>query len=90
MLRDALGSTIGLVNAAGTIATSYGYEPFGATAASGAASSNSQGCHGGVGNSYAGGGVGSVRPPESVTAMRGALMEKRTAQGTKHAGITEE
>jgi RHS repeat-associated protein len=41
MLRDALGSTIGLVNAGGAIATSYGYEPFGATAASGAASSNS-------------------------------------------------
>jgi len=29
------------VNAGGAIATSYGYEPFGATAASGAASSNS-------------------------------------------------
>src|SRR5579884_1648043 len=41
MLRDALGSTIGLVNAGGAIATSYGYEPFGATAASGAASSDS-------------------------------------------------
>src|SRR5581483_4980655 len=35
------GRTIGLVNAGGAIATSYGYEPFGATAASGAASSNS-------------------------------------------------
>src|SRR5579885_757630 len=41
MLRDALGSTIGLVNAGGAIATSYGYEPFGATAASGVASFNS-------------------------------------------------
>src|SRR5581483_10244000 len=35
------GRTIGLVNAGGAIATSYGYEPFGATAASGAASSDS-------------------------------------------------
>jgi RHS repeat-associated protein len=41
MLRNAPGSTIGLVNAGGAIATSYGYEPFGATAASGVASSNS-------------------------------------------------
>ncbi len=41
MMRNALGSTIGLVNAGVAIATSYGYEPFRATAASGAASSNS-------------------------------------------------
>ncbi len=40
-LRDALGSTVGLVGAGGTIATSYTYQPFGATTVSGAASGNS-------------------------------------------------
>jgi RHS repeat-associated protein len=39
-LRDALGSTVGLVGSAGTIATSYTYQPFGATTVSGAANSN--------------------------------------------------
>lgn len=34
-LRDALGSTIGLVNSAGSIDTSYTYEPFGNTNSSG-------------------------------------------------------
>jgi RHS repeat-associated protein len=33
MLRDALGSTIGLVNSAGAIATPYSYGPFGQQAA---------------------------------------------------------
>jgi len=40
-LRDALGSTVGLVGSAGTIATSYTYQPFGATAVSGTSNSNS-------------------------------------------------
>jgi RHS repeat-associated protein len=35
LLRDALGSTIGLVNSAGAINTSYTYEPFGNTTVSG-------------------------------------------------------
>jgi RHS repeat-associated protein len=35
-LRDALGSTIGLVNPAGGIATTYTYEPFGNTTTNGA------------------------------------------------------
>ena len=39
-LRDALGSTVGLVGSAGTIATSYTYQPFGATTVSGASNSN--------------------------------------------------
>ena len=40
LLTDALGSTIGLVNSAQTIATGYAYEPFGTTA-TGAANGNS-------------------------------------------------
>ncbi|MGB8414050.1 MAG: RHS repeat-associated core domain-containing protein [Candidatus Binatus sp.] len=36
-LSDALGSTIGMVGSGGTIATSYTYQPFGATTISGAA-----------------------------------------------------
>ncbi len=39
-LADALGSTIGLVNSAGSIATSYTYQPFGATTASGTPNAN--------------------------------------------------
>ena len=39
-LTDALGSTIGLVNSGGLIATGYSYEPFGNVTASGAASDN--------------------------------------------------
>ncbi len=39
-LSDALGSTLGLVNSSGTLATSYSYDSFGATTASGAASAN--------------------------------------------------
>jgi RHS repeat-associated protein len=39
-LADALGSTVGLVNSAGSIATSYTYEPFGNTTASGNPNSN--------------------------------------------------
>jgi RHS repeat-associated protein len=39
-MRDALGSTVGLVGSAGTIATSYTYQPFGATTVSGAANGN--------------------------------------------------
>jgi len=35
-----LGSTIGLVGSGGTIATSYAYQPFGATTAGGAGSTN--------------------------------------------------
>ena len=41
LLTDALGSTVGLVGSAGAIATSYTYQPFGATTASGAGNSNS-------------------------------------------------
>ncbi len=40
MLRDALGSTIGFVNSGGSIATSYGYEPFGKTSRSGSSTTN--------------------------------------------------
>ncbi len=40
-LTDALGSTIGLVGAGGTIASNYSYEPFGATMTGGSASANS-------------------------------------------------
>jgi RHS repeat-associated protein len=39
-LSDALWSTVGLVGSAGTIATSYTYEPFGATTVSGASNGN--------------------------------------------------
>ena len=41
LLTDLIGSTIGLVGPAQTIATSYSYEPFGATATAGAANGNS-------------------------------------------------
>ena len=41
LLTDALGSTIGLVGSAQSIATSYTYQPFGATAIGGAANGNS-------------------------------------------------
>jgi len=37
-LRDVRGSTIGLVNSSGSLATQFSYEPFGAVTASGAAS----------------------------------------------------
>jgi len=40
LLADALGSTIGLVGSAGSIATSYTYRPFGATTTGGAANTN--------------------------------------------------
>jgi RHS repeat-associated protein len=40
LLADALGSTIGLVSSGGTIATSYTYQPFGATAAGGVGNTN--------------------------------------------------
>lgn len=40
MLRDAIGSTIGLVDPAGALATQYTYQPFGATTLSGTSSSN--------------------------------------------------
>ncbi|MGH9207134.1 MAG: RHS repeat-associated core domain-containing protein, partial [Acidimicrobiales bacterium] len=39
-LSDALGSTIGLTNSSGSIATSYTYDPFGNVSASGAANVN--------------------------------------------------
>ncbi len=39
-LKDALGSTIALVDASGNLQTSYSYDPFGNTVASGAASQN--------------------------------------------------
>jgi RHS repeat-associated protein len=39
-LGDILGSTLALANDAGAVATQYSYEPFGASTASGAASSN--------------------------------------------------
>lgn len=39
-LKDALGSTIGLVDASGNVATTYGYDPFGGTTVSGATNSN--------------------------------------------------
>ncbi len=41
LLTDALGSTIGLVGSGQNIATSYTYQPFGATTAAGAANGNS-------------------------------------------------
>jgi len=40
LVADALGSTIGLVGSGGTIATSYTYQPFGATTAGGAGNTN--------------------------------------------------
>jgi RHS repeat-associated protein len=40
-VTDALGSTVGLVGSAGSIATNYTYQPFGATTAGGAANGNS-------------------------------------------------
>ncbi|MFF0151933.1 RHS repeat-associated core domain-containing protein [Micromonospora sp. NPDC005203] len=40
VLTDALGSVVGLTNGSGSVATSYTYEPFGTTSASGAASDN--------------------------------------------------
>ena len=40
-LTDALGSTIGLTNSAGSLATNYTYQPFGATTMGGAANANS-------------------------------------------------
>jgi len=40
MLRDGLGSTIGLVNSAGALGTQYQYGPFGQTTTSGASSTN--------------------------------------------------
>ena len=39
-LSDGLGSTLGLVNSSGLLGTSYSYQPFGATSASGSASTN--------------------------------------------------
>jgi RHS repeat-associated protein len=39
-LRDRLGSTLGLVDSAGTVQTSYTYEPFGKMTATGQASTN--------------------------------------------------
>jgi RHS repeat-associated protein len=39
-LADALGSTVGLVNSVGALATSYTYEPFGNTSVSGTGNSN--------------------------------------------------
>lgn len=41
LLTDALGSTIGLVNTAGSLTTDYTYDPFGATVVAGAANGNS-------------------------------------------------
>lgn len=40
-LTDALGSTVALTDPTGTVATSYTYEPFGATTLSGATTTNS-------------------------------------------------
>ena len=40
-LADALGSTVGLVGSGGAIATSYTYQPFGATTVGGSANGNS-------------------------------------------------
>ncbi|MBF6560627.1 MAG: RHS repeat-associated core domain-containing protein [Candidatus Binataceae bacterium] len=40
-LSDALGSTVGLVGSAGSIATNYTYQPFGATTVGGSANGNS-------------------------------------------------
>jgi RHS repeat-associated protein len=39
-LKDALGSTIALVNSSGSIATAYSYDPFGNTTTAGAVSAN--------------------------------------------------
>src|SRR5882724_9459702 len=39
-LKDALGSTVALVDASGNMQTTYSYDPFGNTTASGAASNN--------------------------------------------------
>ena len=39
-LVDALGSTIGLANSAGSLVTSYAYQPFGATTVTGATNAN--------------------------------------------------
>jgi len=41
LITDALGSTVGLAGPAGTIATSYTYQPFGATTSAGTSDSNS-------------------------------------------------
>jgi RHS repeat-associated protein len=41
LLTDALGSTLALADGAGTVQTQYTYEPFGATTATGQASTNS-------------------------------------------------
>jgi RHS repeat-associated protein len=40
LLRDALGSTVGLADASGALQTEYAYEPFGRATASGAPSAN--------------------------------------------------
>jgi RHS repeat-associated protein len=40
VLSDALGSTVGLADNSGVVQTSYTYEPYGKTTASGAASTN--------------------------------------------------
>jgi RHS repeat-associated protein len=40
LLADALGSTVGLLNANGVLQTEYAYEPFGATTATGTANTN--------------------------------------------------
>jgi RHS repeat-associated protein len=40
LLRDALGSTLALVDASGNVQTAYTYDPFGATTVSGQASAN--------------------------------------------------
>jgi RHS repeat-associated protein len=42
-LGEALGSTVGLVDGTGAVATEYSYEPFGAATASGTSSSNELG-----------------------------------------------
>jgi RHS repeat-associated protein len=41
-LRDALGSTVALLNAAGQVSTEYTYEPFGASTSTGSTNSNSR------------------------------------------------
>jgi RHS repeat-associated protein len=43
LLREALGSTVSLIDASGSVQTEYSYEPFGTTTASGAASGNELG-----------------------------------------------
>jgi len=43
LVTDALGSTLALVDAAGTVQTSYTYEPYGRTTVTGAASANRTG-----------------------------------------------